>query len=162
MAEKCQISPLPGKSTGEGGEILKHLPKEEAALFQFSSESQPHVLLMVEQNKAAPNRGWHSPTCTQPPCHTQGMEKGQLKHGTPEKAALPLSAFTAVPPWPARDAPAPTRQVQSCHLSCISLAAQRRQALLMGALKSMSCVKRTGGEEGGEQSSTVECVLVPR
>lgn len=125
-------------------------------MFQFSSESQPHVVLMVEQNKAATNRGWQSLTCTRPLSLTQGVEKGQLKHGTPDSQLCLPSALASVPLCPARGAPAPTHQVQS------SRAAQRRQALLMGALKSMSCVKRKGGEEGGEQSSTVERVLVPR
>lgn len=60
--------------------------------------------------------------------------------------ALPPPAFASAPLCPGRDAPAAT-----------SLAAQRRQALLMGALKSVSCGKRKRGEEGGEQSSTVEC-----
>lgn len=87
VTEKRQISPLPGKSTAGGAEILKYLPKE-AALFQFSSESQLHVLLMVGQNKAATNHG----------CFMDVS-----------------SAFASAPLCPARDAPAATCQVQSCH-----------------------------------------------
>lgn len=144
------------ENIGVWGEILKYLPEEAV------SKSQPYILLMVEQNKALTNPGGKETClCMSPwaiPRQQSSCKRGgSFKRGKHDSQLGLPSASTSGPPHTARGAPALTQQVQRCYQpGCISLAPQRRWllALLMWAVKSMSCVKRKAVEEGGEPATS--------
>lgn len=115
---------------------------------------------MVEQNKAVTNPVGKETYLHMGPCATPRLQSwckrgGQLKHGKHDSQLGLPSASASGPLHTAEGAPALTQQVQRCYQpGCISLAPQRRWlfALFLWAVKSMSCVKRKAGEEGGEQA----------
>lgn len=105
---------------------------------------------MAEQNKAVTNhrrRETHLYVGPRAPPRLQSWHErgGQPKCGKHDSQLCLPSASAGGPPYAAGGAPTLTHRLQRCYQpGCISLAAPRRQllALLMGAVKSLSCVRR--------------------